>query len=660
MSNNGNWIWQTIVGVFVVAGLLGTWTWGARRLIRGHRNRRRQAFSQARRAAAAAIAPGLAFGLAPAPAPAPAPDPEPGPAATELPIELQELPQAAATGVDRSMRELPVGSEASFYTTQTHRADPRSLKSGHGRPLDLQKPDYLKQQRDPQSVLKSLKAQYTETLYRSRASLAYFAKGPLSRARAAFTDKNGANASLISLVDYLRTLIIPISVLDKKYRETLPDIISQIPSANISEGEPIEAAARFQETIRKPKKSKIGMNGLYPQEALDVRHWWIDQLASIPACDSADLTNVAVKTTVLELRAREIHLQIILILEVLALEALLSKSSVETEAVDQSGRNHDPQQKRKTKKPQDLDTLLDLSVDKLCIWQSMAVDENTTLERSGETDARAGESLPSKKRDSDRLRDFCVDVILPFYTVRLPDVSRMLCKKLGGPLAHSPARPPLQNAPSSRTTAKPGAVMNRAPPRLAGRTLERVLTDERKGRRPARSPSRSATDSVLPNLKREPSHRSLANVPSNGSAFQKSKMYSQREVDLTAVTQAAEAKAKKKANVAQELQGAIAALKRPNARMAVKEFVEAAEQRAAGAKSRKSKNPVRNPFAPDVQIMATPSANRRKDVYAGLHSQVQPSFAGQEEPEEIPPSSCTHVPASAVKQRSKTGVESEA
>ncbi len=162
----------------------------------------------------------------------------------------------------------------------------------------------------------------------------------------------------------------------------------------------------------------------------------------------------------------------------------------------------------------------------------------------------------------------------------------MMCKKLGGPLAHSPAQPALKNAPSSLRAAKPGAVMNRAPPRQAGRTLERVLTDERTGRRPARSPSRSATDSVLPNLKREPGHRSLANLPSNGSAFHKSKMYSQREVDLSSVSQAAEAKAKKKANVAQELQGAIAALKRPNARMAVKELVEAAEQRAAGAKSR--------------------------------------------------------------------------
>lgn len=78
----------------------------------------------------------------------------------------------------------------------------------------------------------------------------------------------------------------------------------------------------------------------------------------------------------------------------------------------------------------------------------------------------------------------------------------------------------------------------------------------------------------------------MPSVPLNRSTFHKSNRYSQREVDLTAFSQAAEAKAKKKADVEQELHGAIAALKRPNPRMAVKEFVEAADRRAAGPKAR--------------------------------------------------------------------------
>ncbi len=79
---------------------------------------------------------------------------------------------------------------------------------------------------------------------------------------------------------------------------------------------------------------------------------------------------------------------------------------------------------------------------------------------------------------------------------------------------------------------------------------------------------------------------SLSNVPVARPTLHPSKRYSQREVDLTAVSQAKEAKMKKKAELEQELQGVIATLKRPNPRMAVKEFVESAERRATGAKTR--------------------------------------------------------------------------
>lgn len=64
------------------------------------------------------------------------------------------------------------------------------------------------------------------------------------------------------------------------------------------------------------------------------------------------------------------------------------------------------------------------------------------------------------------------------------------------------------------------------------------------------------------------------------------KRYSQREVDLHAASQANESKLKQKAKVDQELQSAIAALKRPNPRMAVKELMEDAERRVARSHSR--------------------------------------------------------------------------
>ncbi|KAL9600116.1 MAG: hypothetical protein Q9219_003372 [cf. Caloplaca sp. 3 TL-2023] len=242
------------------------------------------------------------------------------------------------------------------------------------------------------------------------------------------------------------------------------------------------------------------------------------------------------------------------------------------------------------------------------------------------------------------------------YAARVPEMSRTLCKKLGGPLLHSPVRPALSRAASSsRKLQKPGVAAKRPQPREARRTLERVLTEDKTSRRPAPALSRSATDSFLPSLRREPSDVALSSVPPNRPAFHTSNRYSQREVDLTAVSQAKEAKEKRKANVNQELQGAIAALKRPNPRMAVKEYVEAAERRAAGAKLRsmrhtsETRNPVRNPFAQGVQIMATPSINRRKDVFGSLPIKPPQATMVHDEVENIPTSSFTHVPASTMK-----------
>ena len=176
---------------------------------------------------------------------------------------------------------------------------------------------------------------------------------------------------------------------------------------------------------------------------------------------------------------------------------------------------------------------------------------------------------------------------LSSYGARLPSMSKMLCQKLGGPKQHSPARPPLVKAATVGDLLRPGTTLRRQPMQKSRRTLERVLTDERiASRRPTPPLLRSATEPTLPGLKREGSVVSLYAIPPTKLDIQHSRRYSQREVDLSAATQAYEAKLKKKAKVEQELQGAIATLKKPNPRMAVKELVEAAERRAAASNSR--------------------------------------------------------------------------
>ena len=171
------------------------------------------------------------------------------------------------------------------------------------------------------------------------------------------------------------------------------------------------------------------------------------------------------------------------------------------------------------------------------------------------------------------------------YAARLPDLTVLLCEKLGGPKQPSPRRPILTKAATSHSGHKRVMTGQRLQNRKPRRTLERVLTEERSGsQKPPPSLLRSATDPILPQMKREASDTSLSSIPLNRVEMQK--RYSQREVDLHAASQATEAKLKKKAKIDHELQSAIAALKKPNPRMAVRELVEDAEKRVAGSCSR--------------------------------------------------------------------------
>ena len=172
----------------------------------------------------------------------------------------------------------------------------------------------------------------------------------------------------------------------------------------------------------------------------------------------------------------------------------------------------------------------------------------------------------------------------------------MLCQKLRGPKQPSPRRPIMTKAAASRNSHKAGTTAQRVQVRTHRRTLERVLTEERSlSQKPPPSLLRSATDPVLPQLKREVSDTSLSSIPLNRVALQK--RYSQREVDLHLASQTTEAKLRKKAKIDQELQHAIAALKKPNPRMAVKELIDEAAKRAVGSRSR-SKAFLRNRCIP--------------------------------------------------------------
>lgn len=204
--------------------------------------------------------------------------------------------------------------------------------------------------------------------------------------------------------------------MDIKYRETLPDLVKGLPFDSLSDEECTAVVGTISKKARRSKKPNIGKNGLYPGEEANIARWWLSRDLSSVACDSVDAREEATKSAVLEQRARETQMQIILSLETLALESLAISQpvgkSLPTDSIE-GDIGLQNKKKKKPKKPQDLSMLLDLLVDRLCIWQSMSVDETKTSNGEDRPTSQHGAKSTAKAEGSDHLRQFCVDVVLP-------------------------------------------------------------------------------------------------------------------------------------------------------------------------------------------------------------------------------------------------------
>ncbi|KAI5800130.1 DNA replication regulator SLD3-domain-containing protein [Geopyxis carbonaria] len=75
-------------------------------------------------------------------------------------------------------------------------------------------------------VLDHLRHQYYQTLYLSKTSLAYFSKSALSRARTMFQGEQPC-PPLNGLVDFLKTMIVPLQEMDTKYLKSLVHFASE-------------------------------------------------------------------------------------------------------------------------------------------------------------------------------------------------------------------------------------------------------------------------------------------------------------------------------------------------------------------------------------------------------------------------------------------------
>ena len=534
----------------------------------------------------------------------------------------------------------------------------------------------------PDVILIALKAQYREALYISKTSLAYFAKGPLARARALFFEGVGSLWSQIRLIEQLSTSLLPIAIIDKKYREGVQQTVRDLPAVVHDSDEGECYLSPLRKRSRKSKKDKVGKLGLYPGEEVDVAKWWLASRSCDPSESEISNQEDLMRSRISKLRTRETQAQILLALEILVLKQRKVPERGPSDFENLTSEHEKKKEKgKRAKKQLDPRTLIDMMLDRLSIWQSMAVEEKARVPQSKAKGLHPAVGNGSEA-SPEELKNFCIDVIVPFYSSRLPDLSSTICKKLGAAMPPTPVRPPTRNPLHGLKSegVKPGAAIARPPPaKRARKTLERVLTDSQKpslARSRSQSLSaplslhRSNSEVILPSVKREVSDQSLASIPLNRvPSIHVQKRYSQREVDLCSAAAVTEAKLKRKAAVEQELKGAIAAMKKPNARMAVKELVEASERRKDGLEKRGKRKgePIRNPFAqgPGVQVMATPMKNRSRNALQrpGLPRMAasQPVLGHQlldehDEIEEIPQSSAGRVPESTLKQPVRRGL----
>jgi DNA replication regulator SLD3 len=263
---------------------------------------------------------------------------------------------------------------------------------------------------DKEQFFENLVCQYLEALYLNRTPLSFFAKGPLSRIRTAFIQTNNEALSLHDLTTFLRTMILTLAAMDKKFKEKLPDVARSL-ALDFSDDDGIINEKKGKRKAKK-KKLKISKEGIYPFESEYMRKWWRSDEETHPNPDETGEQRI--RRRVGDLRVRETLIQIILMFEITALE---NSTEWKAPASQPESETQDPapledlveinKLKPRRNKAQNLDVMLDLLIDKLAIWQSV------------ETDSQLFGTASDAIKDSanawnkDRLESFCVEVIVP-------------------------------------------------------------------------------------------------------------------------------------------------------------------------------------------------------------------------------------------------------
>lgn len=215
------------------------------------------------------------------------------------------------------------------------------------------------------------------------------------------------------LVEFLESLILSITLLDKKYRDGVSEVINGFDIDGVSNDE----AQPMARKRRKSRKMKLGKKGLYPTEEDYIRGWWqsydTEEEHEIPGSTRDEVT----RKRITQLRIRETQLQMIVILEILGLAPLSTPQAADNGGLPTTDPQVGPEIEKPSTKPKghlDLNLLIDVHIDRLCIWQTVASEESSTNKKAETTKisrSASGGSLQSNAADI--LREFCIEVIVP-------------------------------------------------------------------------------------------------------------------------------------------------------------------------------------------------------------------------------------------------------
>ncbi|CAN6604573.1 hypothetical protein TRVA0_002S04346 [Trichomonascus vanleenenianus] len=264
-------------------------------------------------------------------------------------------------------------------------------------------PAWLIDSDTPMGVLES---KYFESLYASKhTSLAYFAKSTLAKLRALCKDRCASKKDYVQqLCEVLRGAIYKdMYLLDAKYD--------------------FEAMQGFIENRR-------GFPGAVTSE---LEKWYLGQWKKASRVD-------AIADELEELKLREIQLQVILLLELISIEQLVNRDKPQTpppkrpvislvrqkrKPLSENQESQDPQPAKDISP----NTMVDLMFDRLCIWQ--VLDEPV--------------------KNADPIREFCMQVLVPYFGNKLPARITEMTKRASGSRARLPKSSSHESAAKRKT-----------------------------------------------------------------------------------------------------------------------------------------------------------------------------------------------------------------